>query len=209
MCTLLSLWRFAYQFQYEIENYCPGKSHGVWVVWARRINLRAKPINSNCPKNFAGRAAHAAGRNSTNDILRLKFNQCNWNQAINMYTISIKREWTSAHIHRVHIWLKVRTVDRVFILAELQARQISTRSTVRTEGHIMRWICRYPRARGGYCTYFSTHYLSLAQTRSVFRCQKWKEIRRHFERSCIAVSFRSSQSDWSSRKKCHEPDATS
>ena len=34
------------------------------------------------------------------------------------------------------IWPEVRTVDRVYIFAEPQARQISTRSTVRTEGHI-------------------------------------------------------------------------
>ena len=34
------------------------------------------------------------------------------------------------------IWPEVCTVDRVHIFAEPQARQISTRSTVRTEGHI-------------------------------------------------------------------------
>ena len=54
--------------------------------------------------------------------------------------------WYVNNIHRARvnigwylasaIWPEVRTVDRVYIFAEPQARQILTRSTVRTEGHI-------------------------------------------------------------------------
>ena len=59
---------------------------------------------------------------------------------------SVTRDIYVNNIHRARvnigwylasaIWPEVRPVDRVYIFAEPQARQISTRSTVRTEGHI-------------------------------------------------------------------------
>ena len=60
-----------------------------------------------------------------------------WNNEENTLTIFTEREWISADINLASaIWPEVRTVDRVYIFAEPQARQMSTRSTVRTEGHI-------------------------------------------------------------------------
>ena len=65
------------------------------------------------------------------------------------WIILFEAEYAKKYVNNIHrarvnigwylasaIWPEVRTVDRVYIFAEPQARQISTRSTVRTEGHI-------------------------------------------------------------------------
>ena len=102
------------------------------VCWASRAPVTSLVTHTRFAVGFT--RWHSADR---------KLQVANRRSISNLYQTQV---WYVNNIHRARvnigwylasaIWPEVRTVDRVYIFAEPQARQISTRSTVRTEGHI-------------------------------------------------------------------------